>query len=390
MIKMRRGLRLVKRGGAAALLLIVSATGFLSCGRENRSHADEALENGAESIKYASNLQILERPGYTEVRVRNPWDTLKTLRKYILVDRDSVLPESLPAGTVIRVPVANSLVYSTVHAGLISDLGASAAIGGVCNPEYIKNPELVRRIENGQISDCGNSMNPDIEKVIKLKPEIIMLSSFENNDKYARIGELGIPVIECADYMETSPLGRVEWVKFYSKLFGKSAEGDRMFDTTEQNYLALKEKVRNINVRPKVLTDMMYGSIWHVPAAESTIGRLIEDAGGRNPFEKYNQSGSVPLAPERVLALANDAEVWLLRYHSENEKTLASLSADNPVYSRFKAFKDGNVYGCNTRYIDFYEETPFHPDRLLEDMIRLIHPDVLNNDKKLHYFSPMR
>lgn len=383
-------LRLVMGRGASVLLLTAAAIGFFSCGGGNLSHADEMRDDDRQNIRYASNLSILERPGYTEVRVRNPWDTLKSLKKYILVHRDSILPSSLPDGTVIRIPVANSLVYSTVHAGLISDLGAPAAIGGVCNPEYIKTPELTRRIEDGLITDCGNSMNPDIEKVIKLKPEIIMLSSYENNDKYARIGELGIPIVECADYMETSPLGRMEWIKFYAKLFGKEAEGAEMFDAAEKNYLALRDKAKNTKSRPKVLTDMIYGSVWHVPAAESTIGRLIEDAGGHNPFDIYRQSGSVPLAPERVLALANDSEVWLLRYNSDKEKTLSELAQENPVYSRFRAFKKRNVYGCNTRFVDFYEETPFHPDRLLEDMIRLIHPEVLESEREPHYFSPMK
>lgn len=119
------------------------------------------------------------------------------------------------------------------------------------------------------------------------------------------------------------------------------------------------------------------------------MGRLIEDAGGINPFASYKQSGSVPLAPEKVLAEAHDADIWFVRYNQEKDKSLRELGNDAPVNSQFKAYKNRRVYGCNTRYIDFYEETPFHPDRLLEDMISAMHLE-LSNHTSHHYYHLMQ
>lgn len=82
------------------------------------------------------------------------------------------------------------------------------------------------------------------------------------------------------------------------------------------------------------------------------------------------------LLRKRCLRKRGDADVWLVRYNQLNEKTLKELATDAPENSRFKAFKEGNVFGCNTRFVDFYEETPFHPERLLEDMIRILHPEL--------------
>ena len=56
-------------------------------------------------------------------------------------------------------------------------------------------------------------MNPDIERIIDLRPDAILLSPFENSGGYGRVGKLNIPIIECADYMETSALGRGEWMR---------------------------------------------------------------------------------------------------------------------------------------------------------------------------------
>lgn len=377
-----------KRKMRIFLTLFIVVALLASC---KGSHASSSAEGEGEVLpmKYAENLTVREFPDFTEVTVRNPWDTLKTLQKYILVERDSEMPAGLPEGTIIKVPVTNALVYSTVHNSLITELGAIDAIGGICNSKYVNGKELQARLASGRIVDCGVSLSPDLEKIIKLKPQVIMLSPFENNDKYAKVGELGIPIIECADYMETSPLGRAEWVRFYGMLFGKQDVADKMFAETESNYLKLKQIANGLAIKPKVIIDQRYGQVWNVPGGVSTMGRLIEDAGGINPFASYKQSGSVPLAPEKVLAEAHDADIWFVRYNQEKDKSLRELGNDAPVNSQFKAFKDGRVYGCNTRYVNFYEETPFHPDLILEDMVHLMHPE-LSSSAPARYYSLMQ
>ena len=383
--------RLVRRTGQRlAVLPVLVVVAFLACCKGGHTSSFSETDGDEIEMKYAANLKIAEHPDFTEVTVRNPWDTTKTLQKYILVNRDSVVPGNLPEGTLIKVPVTNALVYSTVHNSLITELGAIDAIGGICNSKYVNQKELQDRIASGRIADCGISMSPDLEKIIKLNPQVVMLSPFENNDKYAKVGELGIPIIECADYMETSALGRAEWMRFYGLLFGKRDVSEKMFADTEQRYLDFKEKALSSENRPSVIIDQRYGQVWNVPGGKSTLGRMIEDAGGRNPFAAYEQSGSVPLAPEKVLGEAHDADVWFVRYNQEKEKTLSELGTDAPVNSQFKAYKDGMVYGCNTRYVDFYEETPFHPDRVLRDMIIVMHPGLLGENEELHYYHLMK
>ncbi len=381
--------RLEGKGVVRRLLTLLVAVAFLASCKGSHASASSEEEGEVLPLKYAENLTVREFPDFTEVTVRNPWDTLKTLQKYILVERDSAMPAGLPEGTIIKVPVTNALVYSTVHNSLITELGAIDAIGGICNSKYVNGKELQARLASGRIVDCGVSLSPDLEKIIKLKPQVIMLSPFENNDKYAKVGELGIPIIECADYMETSPLGRAEWVRFYGMLFGKQDVADKMFAETESNYLKLKQIANGLAIKPKVIIDQRYGQVWNVPGGVSTMGRLIEDAGGINPFASYEQSGSVPLAPEKVLAEAHDADIWFVRYNQEKDKSLRELGNDAPVNSQFKAFKGGRVYGCNTRYVNFYEETPFHPDRILEDMVHIMHPE-LSSSAPVRYYSLMQ
>ena len=90
-------------------------------------------------------------------------------------------------------------------------------------------------------------MSPDIEKIIDLNADAVLLSPFENSGGYGRIESIGIPIIECADYMETSPLGRAEWMKFYGLLTGKEEETDSLFRKIEQQYLTLKHMTKDVH-----------------------------------------------------------------------------------------------------------------------------------------------
>ena len=101
-------------------------------------------------IRYATNLKIVRFSDYTVATVRNPWDTLKTLHTYVLVDKQKPVPEHLPEGKVVRVPVEKALVYSVVHGGLLDELGATKKRIVVLNkcdklssPIEIKNSQIL-------------------------------------------------------------------------------------------------------------------------------------------------------------------------------------------------------------------------------------------------------
>ena len=192
------------------------------------------------------------------MELRNPWDTLKTLHTYILTDRDNTDTGNLPEGTVVRTPLSNAIVYSSVHNSLLAETGAIESIAGVCDIQYIKHPQIKTMYEKGSIADCGSSMSPDIEKIIDLNADAVLLSPFENSGGYGRIESIGIPIIECADYMETSPLGRAEWMKFYGLLTGKEEETYSFFRKIEQEYLTLKHMTKDVHHRPTVITELKY------------------------------------------------------------------------------------------------------------------------------------
>lgn len=357
-----------------------------ACGGGSKTSSLQA-EGDTVRMKYSSLLQIVKHADYTVVTIRNPWDTLKVLHTYLLADREKPLPEHLPEGTVVRTPLQKSVIYSSVHCSLWSELDELKGIGGVCGLEYIKLPQIQEGCRNGSIVNVGNSMNPNIERIIDLRPDAILLSPFENSGGYGRVGKLNIPIIECADYMETSALGRAEWMRLYGLLLGKEAQADSLFAGIEKEYLTLTQQVKSQNLkRPTVISEMKNSSAWYIPGGNSTMGRLYQDAGADYVFASLSNSGSVPLAFETVFDRGGNADIWLIKYNQPQDKTYSELERDYAPYARFKAFQDRKVYGCNTNHVPFYEESPFHPELLLKDLIKIFHPELLP-DYDLKYFS---
>lgn len=340
-------------------------------------------------LRHASNLTVVRYDSFTVATLRNPWDTTQTLHTYILVPRQAPLPQRRPEGTLVRTPLERAAVYSSVHCSLLEQLGKLDAIGGVCDLKYIKMEELKRRVRDDRIQDYGSGLNPNLEKIMDTHPDALMPSPFENSGGYGRLSKLGIPIVECADYMETSALGRAEWMRFYGLLFGCPERADSLFAAVEGRYLELARRVAGRETRPTLLCEMLYGSSWHVAGGNSTLGKLYRDAGADYLFSDYPESGSVPLPFESVLDRAQDADYWLIKYNQPEDLTYAQLRADYAPYARFRPYRDRHIYGCNTNYVRFYEEVQFQPDRLLADLIKIFHPDLLPS-YKLHYFCPLK
>ena len=369
-----------------SISVVVVALFLSACGGGKKTPS--AFDGEIIPMKYAENLTLIKGEGYTEAILRNPWDTTAILRTYLLIDKNQEVPDHLPEGTIVRTPLSKALVYTATHCNLINELDAVESIGGICEIQYIKVPAIIEGCKNGTIVNAGEGTNPDIEKIIDLHPDALLLSPYENSGGHGQVEKLKIPIIECADYMETSALGSAEWIRFYGLLFGREALADSIFMEVEKNYNELKALANSQANKPKLMCELKSGSAWYTPGGRSTTGRLYKDAGAEYLFAHYPNSGAVPLSFETVFEKAEGADIWLMKYNHPTDKTLSSLREDYAPYAQFKAFKDKQVYGCNTAYMKYYEDFPFHPDKVLKDLIKIFHPSLLP-EYELNYFSKL-
>ena len=400
------------------LLWALLALAITSC-QGGKTVAGDGDGGDTVKMKYAQLLTIVKHGGeyaehdgeYAEVTIANPWKEGTLLHRYILVPKGEegnktvarlAMQRSAGARCVtdtVRTPVENSAVFTSPHCQLLYELGCGQAIRGVCDLDYINIPDVKKRAASGNsrgssadnngsspsIVDCGSSMAPDIERIISLKPETILVSPFENSGGYGKLDKLHIPLIEVADYMEASPLGRAEWMKFYGILFEKSdakdskagifqSKADSLFAKIEKEYLNLKAAAKKLPAGLSVLTERKTGSVWYVPGGQSTIGILLKDANARYIFSEDQHCGSLAMSPEQILAKAKNIDVWAFKYFGGKPLSRSQLLQEYAGYKSLAAFGSSRIYQVDTSREPYFEITSFHPEVLLREFILLSHP----------------
>ena len=405
-------------GALLALLVLTACQG-------GKTTAGEAEEGDTLKMKYAKLLTIVKHGEkgtaslnndaedadyqYAEVNVANPWKAGTLLHRYILIPKGKEGDETVArlalqrtsgmgcTTDTVRTPVERSAVFIAPHCQLMYEMGCQQAIRGVCDLDYINIPDVKKRAASAgnaaagktsagnSIVDCGSSMAPDIERIIALKPEAILLSPFENSGGYGKLDKLHVPIIEAADYMESSPLGRAEWMKFYGMLFGNEEgksngisgscepKADSLFAKIEKEYLKLKAEAAGYPKGLSILTERKTGNVWYVPGGQSTIGILLKDANARYIFEDDEHSGSLAMSPEQILAKGKQVDVWAFKYFGGAPLSQAQLLQEYDGYKALAAFSRGNIYQVDTSTVPYFELTSFHPELLLREFIILAH-----------------
>lgn len=396
--------------GATAALLMAACQGGKTAAAD--AEAGDTLE-----MKYAKLLTIVkhgdgeeasdEAEGvdyqYAEAIIANPWKAGTILHRYILIPKGkegdktvAMLARRRSTGArcttdTVRTPLESNLVFTAPHCQLLTELGCQNAITGVCDKDYINIPDIKSRAQADAkvahpIMDCGSSMQPDIERIIALHPEALLISPFENSGGYGKLDKLRIPVIETADYMETSPLGRAEWIKLYGLLLG-SSKADSLFSAIEKEYLQLKSEAAKLPLGLSILTERKTGNVWYVPGGKSTMGILLRDAHARYIFADDTHSGSLSMSPEQIIAKGNQVDVWAFKYFGGNALTKQDLLAEYQGYQALKAFQTGTVYETDTSCEPYFELTSFHPEILLREFIILSHPEAGDKFGKLRFYK---
>ena len=277
----------------------------------------------------------------------------------------------------------------TVYAGYLDALGQLDQICGAASASYINHPKVIQGVKSGDIQSIQSGQKLNIERLLLLQADLILTTSLGEGqmDVSPQLQRAGLPVVLTADYMEHHPLARAEWLKFIAAFFESEDRSDEIFNTIKAQYTSLVDKTKGIDERPSVFCGAPYSGSWHVPGGDSFIARAIHDAGAHYLWAGDRSRGSLPLDTERVFLKAAEADYWI---HPNHYRSLSELFNADPRFAKFRATQISQVFN-NTRQVsknggnNIWERGILHPEEVLADLIKILHPDLLPEHELIYY-----
>ena len=338
------------------------------------------------NLDYANNFNIEHSEKYTTLSIFSPWDNAGVLYTYYLVKNDTIKTPN--DGVKIKVPLQNIAVNSCSHVAYIDALGLATKIIASTDPGYVYNENFRNLLEAGKIENLGGSYDMNFEKILKVSPEVLMVTGFKGVDNMAiRAQEAGIPVVYNYEWVEKTVLGRAEWIKFFGELFDCREKADSIFNEIKTEYLRCAELASSATNKPKVLSGNPYKGTWYIPGGQTFMAEFYRNSGMDYYYKDNKDNFSLALSLETVMGNFLSSDIWV----GVDAKTYEALASQDERLMLFKPTKNKKVYHYLNRTTttggnDFWESAMLRPDILLKDFIRIAHPEQLP-DWQLYYLG---
>lgn len=378
--------------GLKIFVLICMFLGNFSCKQkqtDNKNKQGIKLENNDLSfipcVTEAKGFSIVIKNNFKEITVYNPWKNNIVLRKYILIPKGVDIVNKDSQITYIHTPVSSVVLFSNTHIGPLLQLGLGDKISGITCADKIYDRKLKSKADNGQISNLGGAHNKnlDIEKIVDLNPELILLSAFnEVKSGESHLSQIGFNLAYALNWMEDTPLGRAEWIKFVAAFFNKDKEADEFYNKVKSNYLELKKITAKVQDKSSVVMGWSYKGTWYMPGGQNYMVNYLRDAGAEYFLLADSTRGNIPMSVESVLDRCSQADVWIYPGICKNRKDIENAG---DIFTQFKAFRNHEVYNIYKRSndaggSDWWETATIRPDIVLKDFIKILHPEILPQD----------
>lgn len=365
------------------ILLLLSICLF-SCGPEKT--ADIKSVTAVQSqVKYARGFDIIETNHQKQLVIKRAYPDATEVFTYNING-------SVSNVNTIKTPIQKIVVTSTTHIPMLELLEVENKLVGFQNTNFVSSEKTRALIDSGNVKELGKENALNTEILFDLQPDVVVGFAMEKTNKtYNLIEAHGIPVLLNGEWLEETPLGRAEWIKFFGVLFDKEKEADSIFKRIEADYLEAKKLASIKTEKPSVISGIVYRGIWHTPGGNSFMAQFLKDANLHYFWSHTTQTGSIPLSFESVFEKGKEADIWIgPGLYTQKEELLKA----NPLYKEFDAFSKNKVYTNAAKKgvtggIIYYELAATRPDLVLKDMIKIAYPDILP-DYQLTFFDPLQ
>ena len=359
-----------RRIGAAALSLAVLLTACAPASEPTEDGAAEvewndlALESSLE-LQYADQFAVdYYTGGYALIHIGDG-------SEYIVVPKGAPVPDGLADTTVVlRQPLDRIYLVATSAMDLFSALDGIGNIRLSGTDEdgwYIEDAK--EAMQSGAMLYAGKYNSPDYELIYAeqcdLAVECTMI--YHSPEVKEQMERLGVPVLVERSSYESSPLGRMEWLKLYGVLLGREDDAAAIYQQAIDGLQPVMDQ-ENTGKTVAFFYINSNGSA-NVRKSGDYVAKMIEMAGGQYIFTDLgddNALSTMNMQMETFYTGAQDADVIIYNSTIDGElHTIDELLTKSPLLADFKAVQTGDVW-CT-------EQNLFQSTMGLGDMILDIH-----------------
>ena len=328
---------------------------------------------GTAALDYAQQFTAAKyEGGYTLLSI--PADGAQ----FLVVPEGAAVPTDVPDGvTVLRQPLQNLYLVSTSVMDLFLALDAldCIALSGTRAEGWYLD-EARQAMLDGRIAYAGKYSAPDYEQILAANCGLAIENTmiYHTPEVKEQLEKFGVPVLVERSSYESDPLARMEWVKLYGILLGRTEEAERVFDDAVQRIAPLLDE--EPTGKTAAFFSITSNNLATVRKGGDYVAKMIGLAGGSYVFADLTDSGNnlatVNISLEDFYAGARDADVLLYNSTIEGElRTMDELLAKCPMLADFKAVQSGSVW-CTSQSL--FQQSMELPDLIL-DMNRVFTED---------------
>ncbi len=380
-----------------ALVLCILSGMIFAGGRQEKSIASGDTKNSTGnrkvdfekiSVNYAQGFSVEYFDTYKLVTIHKPWQGATEDFRYILVQRGFEVPNEYENAQRIEVPIRKIVTMSTTYVTYLEMLGELDSLVGHESFLFTMNEKLLEMAAAGKVKETGSGPQVNVELIMELDPDLVMTHAIGGEwDTHPKLFEAGLHVAINGEHLETTPLGRFEWIKFLALFYNKEKEANAIFEETREAYKNLTDKVPVNAEKPTVFVNSPYQGTWWIPGGESFQARFIEDAGGDYLWSDENSTGALMLDIEAVFEKASNADIWI---NPGMWSSLAEAKAEDERFTEFTAYQKGAVYNNNRMENEnggnaYWEYGVAKPHVVLADLIKIFHPEILPDHEFVYY-----
>ena len=369
------------------ILLFFNLIFFTAC-QNTAPEQDIIKHSNYMQLDYAEQFSVLyHSDGCAEISITDG-------NCYLLVPEGVEIPEHDANQIILQQPLENIYLAASSAMDLFVSLDSLETIALTSTKDW-SIPSVQNALDSGRLQYAGKYSTPDYELLLSENSKLAIESTmiYHSPDVKEQIQQLGIPVFVERSSYESHPLGRMEWIKLYGLLLGKSEQAENFFAEKEKLFQEITNSVAEDSNQEKKTVAFFYISpngYVNIRKPNDYISNMIELAGGEYIFteenldlEKNNLS-TMNIQTEAFYEIAKNADIFIYNSLIDNElQSIDELLEKSSILADCKAVQNGNVW-CAGQNL-FQQST--NASEMIADFYAVLHED--NNTNQIYFMHKL-